>query len=462
MFEPIHHKTATLSLPNSVNRSPLRRGFLLLPLALACFALSPTVRAVTPAPDGGYPNNNTAEGDSALESLTTGSGNTAIGSAALTNNTTGDDNTAIGFNALFFDTTGGFNTATGWLALLSNTTGIANTASGANALQSNTTGFDNTATGVEALFSNTTGQQNTATGRFALSGNTTGSNNTADGWEALAFNTTGTFNTASGFQTLASNTTGNFNTAIGWAALIFNTTGMNNTANGVGALSANTVGHNNAASGFQALDNNTSGSFNIALGNLAGHNLTTGGNNIEIGNQGSAGESQTIRIGEEGKQKATFIAGISGVTVAGGVGVVIDSKGHLGTKTSSERFKEAIKPMDKASEAILALEPVTFHYKHELDPEGIPQFGLIAEQVEKVNPDLVARDTDGKINTVRYEAVNAMLLNEFLKEHRTVQDLKKEVAALTATVKEQASQIKKVSDELEVSRPVPQIVADNQ
>jgi hypothetical protein len=162
------------------------------------------------------------------------------------------------------------------------------------------------------------------------------------------------------------------------------------------------------------------------------------------------------------KQTATFIAGISGATVAGGVGLIIDTNGHLGTVTSSARFKEAIKPMEKASEAILALQPVTFRYKHELDPDGIPQFGLVAEQVEKVNPDLVARDADGKVNTVRYEAVNAMLLNEFLKEHRTVQDLKKEVAALTATVKEQASQIQKVSAQVQVSKSALQTVANNQ
>ena len=169
--------------------------------------------------------------------------------------------------------------------------------------------------------------------------------------------------------------------------------------------------------------NNTTGSNNIALGFNAGFNLTTGSNNIDIGNTGvAAGESNTIRIGTEGTQKATFIAGISGVTVAGGVGVIIDTNGHLGTVVSSARFKDEIKPMDKASEAILALQPVTFRYKKELDPDGIPQFGLVAEQVEKVNPDLVARDEQGKPYTVRYEAVNAMLLNEFLKEHRKVEE----------------------------------------
>src|SRR5207249_4051057 len=156
----------------------------------------------------------------------------------------------------------------------------------------------------------------------------------------------------------------------------------------------------------------------IALGANAGQNLTTGDNNIDIGNAGVAGESNTIRIGTVRTHANTFIAGISGVTVAGGVGVIIDSKGHLGTVVSSERFKDEIKPMDRASEAILALRPVTFRYKHELDPKGIPQFGLVDQDVEKLNPALVARNAEGKVFTVRYEAVNAMLLNEFLKEHR--------------------------------------------
>ena len=197
-------------------------------------------------------------------------------------------------------------------------------------------------------------------------------------------------------------------------------------------------------------------------------NLTTGSNNIDIGNVGSAGESRHIRIGTQGTQRNTFIAGIRGVTVAGGVGVVVDANGHLGTVTSSARFKDEIKPMDQASEAILALKPVTFRYKHELDPKGIPQFGLVAEEVEKVNPDLIARDDQGKAYTVRYEAVNAMLLNEFLKQHHkvekqeaTIAQQQKEIKVLTASLEAQASQIKKVSDRLDVSRPAPQLVVHN-
>ena len=201
------------------------------------------------------------------------------------------------------------------------------------------------------------------------------------------------------------------------------------------------------------------------MGYLAGDNLTTGSNNIDIGNVGVAGEAAKIRIGTAGTQTAAFIAGIRGVAVTGAA-VVVSSSGQLGVAPSSERFKDEIKPMDKASEAILALKPVTFRYKHELDPEGIPQFGLVAEQVEKVNPDLVARDEQGKVYTVRYEAVNAMLLNEFLKEHRKVEDLEKD---LRATIVQQQKEIEalttglqKVSAELEVSKTAPQLVINNQ
>ena len=199
---------------------------------------------------------------------------------------------------------------------------------------------------------------------------------------------------------------------------------------------------------------NLAGDSNIVIGQYGGQNITNGANNIEICNQGAAHDANIIRLGDTAVQRKTFIAGISGTAVANGVAVMVTNKGQLGVATSSARFKDDIKPMDKASEAILALKPVTFRYKQELDPKGIPQFGLVAEQVEKVNPDLVARDEEGKPYTVRYEAVNAMLLNEFLKEHRTVQELKKEIAALTATVQ-------KVSAQVEMSRPAPQTVVDN-
>jgi len=194
------------------------------------------------------------------------------------------------------------------------------------------------------------------------------------------------------------------------------------------------------------------------LGLNAGFNLTTGSSNIDIGNNGVAGESKKIRIGTNGVQKNTYIAGIFGVTVPTGVAVLIDSSGHLGTTTSSARFKEAIKPMDKSSEAILSLKPVTFRYTKDLDPDGNPQFGLVAEEVEKVNPDLVTRDDEGKPYTVRYEAVNAMLLNEFLKEHRNVQELKSTLAQQQKQIEALTAGLQKVSAQLELSKPVPQTV----
>ncbi len=316
-------------------------------------------------------------------------------------------------------------------------------------------------------------QQNTATGWSALYNNTTADFNTATGVAALYSNTTGNSNTATGWNALLSNTTGGGNTASGFLALVNTTTGSDNTANGVQALSSNTTGSQNTAEGESALLNNTTGNNNIALGYGAGQQLTTGDFNIDIGGGGAAGETKTIRIGTVGNQTNAYIAGIYGATVAKGVSVVIDSTGHLGTKGSSARFKDAIKPMDKASEAVLALKPVTFRYKHELDPDGIPQFGLVAEEVEKVNPSLVARDAKGQIYTVRYDAVNAMLLNEFLKQHRKVEALQASFAQqqkdFQVTAAHQQKQIEaltaglqKVSAQLEASRPAPRTVGNNQ
>ncbi|PYK37282.1 MAG: hypothetical protein DME60_12700 [Verrucomicrobia bacterium] len=335
---------------------------------------------------------------------------------------------------------------------------------------------DNTLFGEDTLINVTTGTDNVALGHSALSSNTTGLNNTATGDDALTVNISGFNNTGIGWHALDSNTIGVKNTGIGCDGLSGNTTGSNNTAVGTRCLVKNTNGNNNVAMGLQAGENNVSGSNNVLLGFSAGRFLTNGSNNIDIGNPGVAGESNTIRIGQVGTGTATFIAGINGTAVAGGVTVLVNSNGQLGTMISSERFKDAIEPMDKASESILALKPVTFHYKQELDPQAIPQFGLVAEQVEKVNPDLVARDAQGKPYTVRYEAVNAMLLNEFLKEHRKVQELdrkgreqeaaiaqqQKEIQALTASLKEQASKIQKVSDQLEVSRAASRVVVNNE
>lgn len=398
-------------------RKNLRRGLFLIPLvlALAGLAFSATARALNPPPDGGYFNETTAEGDGALFSLTTGFGNTALGFYALHSDTEGSFNTAAGRNALRFHITGNHNTAIGGAALLLNTNGEGNTATGRAAMGNGTTGNNNTATGWQALFNNAA-DRNTATGAFALYSNTTGFGNAANGNVALLSNTTGEFNTANGIEALVSNTTGG---------------------------------------------------SNIALGAFAGGDLTTGDFNIDIGNVGVAAEANTIRIGTSGEQTKIFIAGISGAAVAGAA-VKVNANGQLGVAPSSERFKAEIKPMDKASEAILALKPVTFRYKKEQDPKGNPQFGLVAEQVAKVSPDLVDRDGKGEIYTVRYEAVNAMLLNEFLKEHQKVKKLEatameqqKAIKAFTASLKEQALQIQKVSAQLKVSKPAPQVVINN-
>ena len=431
-----------------------------IPLVLTCFALLPRAQAVVPAPDGGYPNGNTAEGNGALFSLTTGTYNTAVGLSALYSDTGGNRNTAVGLNVLRLNTSGNGNTAVGADALRFNVAS-GNTAIGDSALFHNTTGVDNAATGWRALFNNTTGYQNTATGSRALLHNTTGFHNTANGLQALFSNTTGVHNTANGFDALSSNIDGGDNTATGWRALFNNTTGSFNTANGLFALSSNTTGNDNTANGFEALFSNTTGRDNIALGSLAGGNLTTGSNNIDIGNFGVAAESNAIRIGRPLVQTAlTYIAGISGTTVPNGVAVVVGTDGHLGTISSSRRFKDEIKPMDKASEAILALKPVAFRYKKEIDPAGKSQFGLVAEEVEKVNPDLVVRDKEGKPYTVRYDQVNAMLLNEFLKEHRKVEKLEAAVADLATTVKEQAAHLQRVSAQLDNS--VPRVAMANQ
>src|SRR6266536_2879782 len=443
-------------------------------LMIACCALSPKVQAVVPTPDGGYPGGNTAEGQNALLSLSTGTYNTAVGIFSLLSLTDGSFCTGVGAGTLLANT-GDQITATGAGALFSNTTGGLNTANGAFALFSNTEGGANTATGGNALLSNTTGSDNTATGAFALSNNTTAIANTATGEGALFSNDTGEFNTASGMQALFTNTTGSDNTATGFKALLTNTTGGGNTASGTQALFSNTTGNSNTAIGGGALFNNTTGSVNVAVGDFAGGNLTTGDVNIDILNPGVAGETNTIRIGVT--QTRTFIAGIFGTNVSGST-VVVNSDGQLGVAASSRRFKREIKPIDEASEAILALRPVTFHYKS--DTTNTAQFGLIAEEVAEVNADLVVRDENGEIYTVRYDAVNAMLLNEFLIAHRKAQLQEATITQLKSTIAQQqkrfesklaeqdkqiealASGLQKVSAQLEVSKPAPQMVANDQ
>ena len=355
---------------------------------------------VTPPPDGGYPNKNTAEGQDALFSLTNGTSNTANGFSALKANTNGDRNTANGALALF----------------------------------TNVTGSENTATGYAALFFNR------------------GSGNTANGIAALHSNATGTYNTANGQR-----------------ALYDNLSGSKNTANGSGALGNNTMGDNNTADGFQALGDNTTGSFNIALGNNAGRGVSTADDVICIGSAGAD-------VGH-----SCYIGNIFNQPSPSGLAVFVNSDNKLGTIMSSRRFKKDIKPMDTGSEAILALQPVTFRYKKDFDPTGTAQFGLVAEDVAKVNPDLVVRDKEGKPYSVRYDQVNAMLLNEFLKERKKVEDQQETIAqlksdatkeeaarieltstvaqqqkameVLTAQLQEQAAQIQRVSAQLAAASP---------
>jgi hypothetical protein len=382
---------------------------LFVALTLLCFTAAPKAFGVSPPPDGGYPGGNTAEGQSALFSRTTGGYNTAVGYLSLRSDSTGSLNTAVGAGTLLANTADS-NTAIGGGALLSNTSGYYNTATGAFALFTNTDGFQNSAFGSGALQNHSAGDHNTAVGAFAL------------------------FSDQSGFS--------------------------------------------NSAFGDQALYNNISGGGNIAIGDRAGYSVTTASGVTCIGTDG------------QNVSNSCYIGHIAGQTVgAGGSTCYVDNDGKLGVFLSARRFKTDIADMAAASEAILALRPVTFHYKPELDKLGIPQFGLVAEEVAKVNPDLVTHDAKGELSTVRYEAVNAMLLNEFLKEHRKVAEqageiqeqratiaelksdavshqavvsqLKREMDAVIAHSKEQDFQIQRVNAQIELNKAAPQVVGNH-
>jgi hypothetical protein len=414
---------------------------ILLAVLLAFFGFLPATWAVSPAPDGGYPNFTTAEGQNALLSLTSGAANTAVGSFSLRNVTTGSFNTGVGAGTLLFNTADA-NTAFGAAALLFNTIGAQNTAVGAAALLNNAEGVENTAVGSEAL---------------ALS--------------------TGDANTAVGFQALNSNIEGDDNTAIGAFALFSNTTnGFNNTAIGFDALFANTGGSNNTAIGISALDSNDSGSNNTALGFFAGAAVTTASNVICIGT-GGADVDNSCFIGN-------IYSNVQPIVGSDPDSVTITSSGRLGRgNVSSRRYKHDIKPMDKSSEVIYALKPVRFRYNKEYDATQTLAFGLIAEEVAEVYPDLVGRNPKGEPESVRYEQINAMLLNEFLKEHEkveeqgrklqqqeitiaqqrkgfeaTITELKKEMATIVARFKDQDAKIQTVSDRVEIAKSGTQLV----
>jgi len=383
--------------------------------------------------------------------------NTKLGKNVLTQNT-GTNNTAVGFQAMAPNAqcTGPGTPTACCIAAGKGTcnSGSDNTAVGAAALTSNTTGLGNTAVGSGALVGNTVGSQNTALGYLAMLSNSTGSDNTAVGWGALDHSMAGSDNTAVGFSALSGPTTGGGNSAVGEDTLKSNTSGTDNTAIGTNALLNNTTGWNNVALGVAALYGNTTGSYNIAVGSAsyaaAGSNLTTGSNNIDIGNPGAAGESATIRIGDPTLQNRTFIAGIRGVTtgIADGVTVLIDSNGQLGTMSSSRRFKTAIHDMGAASSKLMELRPVTFRYKGAIDPSGTIQYGLIAEEVAAVLPELVAHDKNGNIETVKYQFLDSMLLNEVQKQARQIDSQRKQLADLQEQLTAQARQVKEQTDAL--------------
>jgi hypothetical protein len=380
--------------------------------------------------------------------------NTALGLGSMPNST-GNANTAVGSQTLMANTTGGGNTASGWHALAANMDASGNTAMGASALASNIGGGDNTAIGVDTLQNNTFGANNTALGGNALYSNTSGANNTASGANSLFSNTTGMSNTAIGESSLYFNADGGNNTAVGTGSLQYNTSGSDNTGAGAGALNSNTTGIDNTAIGWTALTgnmtgtgntaigssallSNASGNYNTAIGNQAGW-TTNGDFNIYIANQGTA-ESNTVRIGDSQNQSRTFIAGIRGVTTghADAIAVVIDSTGQLGTRSSSRRVKRDIHDMRDTTATILNLHPVEFRYTAHA-PDSPLQYGLIAEEVAEIAPDLVARNMDGEIETVYYDKVNAMLLNH-------VQKLTREKDALADSVRSLESRLAALED----------------
>ena len=515
---PIKFKTTAPSL------------FIALGLTLACFGLVPNAHATDI--ESALPNGNTADGVGVLTSLTSGAWNSGYGYQALLTLTTGSLNTATGLRALR-DNNGDANTANGMMALQSNTIGVENVAVGAQALVFNIDGASNTAAGTQALFSNTSGSGNCAFGQWAQAFNTVGVTSNAFGYGAL-FNNDTTANNAFGFSALASNVTGpnnsafgdlalvtnviatancafgneallnndstaaglgNGNNAFGFQALTSNTDGETNGAFGTFALLNNQTGEWNNAFGFGALGANVTGSFNTAIGDSAGLSID-GSGNVCIGEGvfGNAGVDNETYIRNVWFTSQPFLAGTNDV-------VTVRADGRLGFAQnlvpSSRRYKHDIKPMDQSSEVLFRLKPVTFRYNKDLDPAERPRWGLVAEDVQAVNPDLIVRNREGKVDSVLWEAVYAMMLNEFLKEHRKVEELastvakqeatiawqqkqfqsaiaqqrkdfeaatalqQEEIQALTAGLKEQAAQIQKVSAQIEVGKPAPQTVLND-
>jgi hypothetical protein len=399
--------------------------------AAAWFLTLLQAQAINPPPDGCYPNFTTAEGCNALKALTSGAGNTGIGAFALFQNTDAGSNTAVGAAALALNNADS-NTAVGATALLLNTTGDANTAVGRNALTNNQIGSDNNAVGAFALFNNDSSGMGLA----------------------------------------------NFNNAHGRNALLNNVDGDENDAFGDDAMEENTTGAQNTAMGDDALDGNTTGNGNTAVGKEAGNSIVDGNDNVVLGHNAGIGivhASRNIAIGVEENgpfadfDDTCFIGSIFGQIVSdpgSQTAVFVDQFNNVGVFNSSRRYKHDIQPMDKASETLYRLKPVTFKFNS--DWKGTKQYGLIAEEVAEVDPKLVTHAKDGEIESVHYEQINNMLLNEFLKEHKKVEEqqasisqLKSEMKTMLAQLKEQAGQIHKVSAQLEITKDAPRLSASN-
>jgi trimeric autotransporter adhesin len=456
----------------------------LVSIASVCFSFLPQIQAVSPSPDGCYPNFATAEGCNALNLLSSGAANTGLGWYALFSDSTGSFNTSVGGGALTLNN-GDSNTAVGVAALLLNSTASENTAVGTGALVNNTVD-GNTATGAFALEANTIGGTletshmgtdlgpNTAIGSHALENNVDGSASTALGYNALHSQVTGF--TAGGDPHLAANT------AVGFEALA-NVTGS---AAGDNAL--------NTALGYQALFDLTDGNSNVAIGWQAGFGLTTGDGNVAVGGEAGVGltsGTENVFIGKfQGPATATenhhtYISNIRNTSLPAGGSidlVTIDlASGLLGHNSSSRRYKEDVEPMDKASEALYQFKPVSYRLKKEVDRHQSRAFGLIAEEVAEVNPDLIVRNAQDQVEGVHYEMVNAMLLNEFLKEHKKVEEQQSKInnqqasiaelratvaqqakgmEVLTAQLKEQAAEILRVNAQVEMIKAAPQVVVN--
>ena len=419
---------------------------LILPL-LVCFGLAPMTQAVGPDTDGNIPPGaNNGEGVGVLVNLAGGIWNTGTGFEALNHDTVGSNNTATGVRALFSDTSGSYNTATGVYALYANIDGWFNTAHGAYALANNVEADGNTAVGYTALWKNTDALS-TAAGYAALYNNTTGFANTAVGAYALFHNTTsGNSSNAFGYQALFSQTTGLYNNGFGWDALYSNVSGTNNTAMGDGAGISLT------------------GSDNTCFGANAGSSLTTGNGNVCIGSGvgGIAGGTDHTYIRNVWFESQPYTIGTNDI-------VTVNADGRLGyaqnvafTSPSSRRYKHDVQPMDNTSEVLFRLKPVIFRYNKDLDRTEAQRWGLIAEEVEKLNPDLISRNRQGQVESVRYEAVNAMMLNEFLKEHRKNEEQEATIARQQKQIEALTAGLQKVSAQLELNKPAPQTVVNNQ